>query len=39
VPGLHDGHHKFIEEFKENWESVRVFDSWLTTTAHSEEEK
>jgi len=34
-----DAHHKFIEEFKENWESVRVFDSWLTATAHSEEEK
>jgi hypothetical protein len=22
-------HHKFIEEFKDNWESVRVFDSWV----------
>lgn len=34
-----DDHHKFIEEFEENWESVRVFDSWLTATAHGEEEK
>jgi len=31
------GHHKFIEEFKENWESVRVFDSWLTVTAHADD--
>lgn len=34
-----DGHHKFIDEFNENWESVRVFDSWLTATAHGEDEK
>ena len=33
-----DAHHEFIEEFRENWESVRVFDSWLTATAHSEDE-
>jgi hypothetical protein len=24
-----DKHHKFIEKFKHNWKSVRVFDSWL----------
>lgn len=29
-----DAHHQFIEEFEGNWESVRVFDSWLTATAH-----
>lgn len=29
-----DAHHRFIEEFKDNWESVRVFDSWLTATSH-----
>ena len=23
-----DAHHQFIEEFKDNWASVRVFDSW-----------
>jgi hypothetical protein len=28
------GHHKFIEEFKYNWESVRVFDSWLDASSH-----
>jgi stress responsive alpha/beta barrel protein len=33
-----DSHHKFIEEFNENWESVRVFDSWLTATAHGEDD-
>jgi hypothetical protein len=27
-------HHKFIEEFKDNWESVRVFDSWLDASSH-----
>jgi len=27
-------HHKFIEEFKDNWESVRVFDSWLDVSSH-----
>ncbi|NQU19730.1 MAG: Dabb family protein [Candidatus Nealsonbacteria bacterium] len=31
-----DGHHKFIEEFKDNWKSVRVFDSWLQATSHAE---
>lgn len=29
-------HHKFIEEFKDNWKSVRVFDSWLDATSHAE---
>jgi hypothetical protein len=33
-----EDHHKFIEEFKENWKSVRVFDSWLTATAHEKDE-
>ncbi len=33
-----DSHHKFIEEYNENWESVRVFDSWLTATAHGDDE-
>jgi hypothetical protein len=27
-------HHKFIEEFQENWQSVRVFDSWLDVASH-----
>jgi hypothetical protein len=27
-------HHKFIEEFKDNWQSVRVFDSWLDASSH-----
>jgi hypothetical protein len=27
-------HHKFIEEFQDNWESVRVFDSWLDVSSH-----
>jgi hypothetical protein len=26
-------HVKFVEEFSGNWEKVRVFDSWLTTTS------
>ena len=34
-----DAHHKFIEEYNENWESVRVFDSWLTATAHGEDQE
>jgi hypothetical protein len=29
-------HHKFIEEFKDNWESVRVFDSWLDVSWHGQ---
>ena len=33
-----DAHHKFIEEYKDNWKSVRVFDSWLTATAHADDE-
>jgi hypothetical protein len=27
-------HHKFIEEFKDNWKAVRVFDSWLDVSSH-----
>jgi len=27
-------HHKFIEEFKDNWKGVRVFDSWLDVSSH-----
>jgi len=27
-------HLKFIEEFKDNWKEVRVFDSWLEVSAH-----
>jgi hypothetical protein len=27
-------HHKFIEEYEYNWESVRVFDSWLDVSSH-----
>ena len=33
-----EDHHRFIEEFKQNWESVRVFDSWLSATAHGQDE-
>jgi len=32
-------HHKFIEEFKDNWKSVRVFDSWLDAWNHPGEAK
>jgi len=34
-----EAHHKFIEEFQENWESVRVFDSWLSATLHGDEQR
>ena len=27
-------HHKFIDEYKENWTTVRVFDSWLDLSSH-----
>ncbi len=30
------GHHKFIEEYKANWERVRVFDSRLEVSFHGE---
>jgi len=30
-------HHQFIEEFKENWKGVRVFDSWLDAVSHGGE--
>ncbi len=29
-------HHKFIEEYHESWETVRVFDSWLDASSHGE---
>ncbi len=29
-------HHKFIEENKDNWKNVRVFDSFLDATSHAE---
>ena len=29
-------HHKFIEEYEESWETVRVFDSWLDASSHGE---
>jgi len=29
-----DAHHKFIEEFKDNWKAVRVFDSWIDASTH-----
>ena len=29
-------HHKFIEEYNANWETVRVFDSWLDASSHGE---
>jgi len=32
-----DTHLKFIEEFKDNWKSVRVFDSWLDVSSHGKE--
>jgi hypothetical protein len=31
-----DGHHKFIEEYQDCWETVRVFDSWLDASSHGE---
>jgi hypothetical protein len=27
-------HRQFIDENQANWEKVRVFDSWIVTTAH-----
>jgi hypothetical protein len=27
-------HHKFIEEYEQNWEMVRVFDSWVDVSSH-----
>jgi hypothetical protein len=27
-------HNKFIEEYEYNWESVRVFDSWVEVSSH-----
>ena len=30
-----DRHHKFIEEFQENWENVRVFDSYVNMSSHA----
>jgi hypothetical protein len=27
-------HHRFIEENQANWQKVRVFDSWIVTSAH-----
>lgn len=30
-----DKHHKFIEEFQENWEAVRVFDSFVNVSSHA----
>lgn len=29
-------HHKFIEEYKDSWETVRVFDSWIDVSSHGE---
>ncbi len=29
-----DKHHKFIEEFQENWKAVRVFDSFVNVSSH-----
>jgi uncharacterized protein (DUF302 family) len=29
-------HHRFIDEYKENWETVRVFDSWLDLSSNGE---
>ncbi len=34
-----DGHHKFIEEFKENWKTVRVFDSFVVTSSYTAPQK
>jgi uncharacterized protein (DUF302 family) len=31
-----EGHHKFIDEYKDNWETVRVFDSWLDASSHGQ---
>lgn len=31
-----DAHHKFIEETKETWEKVRVFDSYVEASSHGE---
>jgi len=27
-------HHAFVEQFKENWKTVRVFDSYVNTSSH-----
>ena len=32
-------HHQFIEQFKDNWKTVRVFDSWLDATQHETEDE
>jgi len=29
-------HHRFIDDYRENWETVRVFDSWLDLSSHGE---
>lgn len=34
-----DSHHKFIEEFQENWEAVRVFDSFTHSNRASGDEQ
>jgi len=34
-----DSHHQFIEEFKENWQAVRVFDSYVNVSSHPAAEK
>lgn len=34
-----DSHHKFIEEFQENWKAVRVFDSFVNVSSHAGMEK
>ncbi|MBN2474565.1 MAG: Dabb family protein [Pirellulales bacterium] len=34
-----DRHHRFIEEFQENWKTVRVFDSYLNVSSHGEMEE
>jgi len=28
-------HHKFIKEFQETWQSVRVFDSYVNVSSHA----
>ena len=34
-----DRHHRFIQEFEENWEAVRVFDSFVNVSSHGGSEK
>ncbi len=34
-----DRHHRFIKEYQESWQSVRVFDSYVNMSSHAETKK